>query len=69
MQPNISTKTSLLSLREQDVLSLLCDGMKYKEAGKKLGISTETVRKHASNIYKKLEVKNKTQAMMKWYLE
>jgi DNA-binding NarL/FixJ family response regulator len=62
-------KNKLLSQREEQVLSLLCDGHFYRIIGQKLRISTHTVRKHATNIYKKLGVRNKTQAMMKWYME
>ncbi len=64
----MSQITKLLTPREQEVLDLLCSGSKYHEVAKKLGMSINTVRKHASNIYAKLEVKNKTQAMLKYYL-
>ena len=67
MQPTISSKSKILTPREQEVIGLLCDGLKYKEAGRKLCISIETVRKHVDSIYKKLNVKNKAEAVMKVY--
>jgi LuxR family transcriptional regulator, maltose regulon positive regulatory protein len=64
----LAIPASLLSARQLQVLGLLCEGQKYSEVGKRLNISTATVRKHARNIYKTLGVKNKTQAMIKVYL-
>ncbi len=48
-----------LSLREQEVLEYLVRGKSYKEIAGILNISTETVKKHASNIYKKTNTHNK----------
>jgi DNA-binding NarL/FixJ family response regulator len=52
-----------LSTREKEVLSLLVDGKEYKEIAELLFISPFTVRKHISNIYEKLHVTSKTQAI------
>lgn len=48
-----------LSFREQEVLEHLVQGKSYKEIAVELSISTETVKKHASNIYKKTDTHNK----------
>ncbi|MFN8154916.1 MAG: response regulator transcription factor [Bacteroidia bacterium] len=58
---------SILSEREKDVLELLADGLLYKEIGERLFISIGTVRQHIHNIYKKLQVQNRTEAINKAY--
>ena len=52
-----------LSAREKDVLYLMVDGLEYKEIAEKLNISPHTVRKHISNIYDKLHISSKAQAI------
>lgn len=54
-----------LSQREIEVLEQLKLGYDYKEIGAKLFISPSTVRKHIENIYLKLHVHNKMQAVQK----
>ncbi len=54
-----------LSQREIEVLEQLKLGYDYKEIGAKLFISPSTVRKHIENIYLKLQVHNKMQAVQK----
>lgn len=56
-----------LTRREDELLMLLSKGLLYKEVSNKLDISIETVRKHAYNIYKKLHVNNKTEALNKYF--
>jgi len=51
-----------LSDREIEVLQLLSKGLPYKQIGKQLFISHETVKKHLKNIYQKLHVQNKIEA-------
>jgi DNA-binding NarL/FixJ family response regulator len=58
---------SILSDREKQVLELLADGLLYKEIGEQLFISIGTVRQHIHNIYKKLQVQNRTEAINKAY--
>jgi NarL family two-component system response regulator LiaR len=55
----------LLTKREHDLLNLLKDGLQYKEIAGRLGISIETVKRHCSNIYIKLQVDNRTEAVNK----
>jgi DNA-binding NarL/FixJ family response regulator len=50
-----------LSNREMDVLKELVSGKNYKAIGEKLFISSQTVRKHVSNIYDKLHVNSRAQ--------
>lgn len=61
--PEIQQK---LTPREQEILDLLSQGFLYKEIGAQLNISTETVRRHVHNIYDKLHVNNRTEALIKY---
>ncbi len=54
-----------LSQREVDVLEQLSTGLNYNEIADNLIISPATVRKHLENIYKKLHVHNKMEAVLK----
>ncbi len=54
-----------LSDREKEILELLDKGFRYKEIASNLFISTETVRTHIRNIYKKLQVNSRTEAINK----
>ena len=54
-----------LSQREQEILTLLSKGFRYKEIAEKLFISLETVRTHVRNIYEKLQVNSRTEAINK----
>lgn len=58
---------SVLSAREHDVLGLLSKGLLYKEIASQLGISANTVRQHIHNIYQKLHVQNRMEAVNKAY--
>lgn len=64
-QQIISDERANLSAREKDVLNLLAKGLLYKEISQKLGIGFGTVRQHIHNIYEKLHVQNKTEAINK----
>ncbi|MBL0913545.1 MAG: response regulator transcription factor [Bacteroidia bacterium] len=52
-----------LSEREMEILRLLVEGYDYREVADKLFISPHTVRKHIANIYEKLHVSSKVQAV------
>ena len=54
-----------LSARELQVLKLLVDGHAYKTAAHELGISLDTMRFHIRNIYEKLHVHSKSEAVSK----
>lgn len=55
----------ILTKTEQDIIKLLATGLMYKEIALQQNISLDTVRKHLSNIYKKLGVNNKVEAINK----
>lgn len=55
--------SALLTIRERDVLQGLVDGLDYKDISENLFISPRTVRTHITNIYKKLHVTSKAQAI------
>jgi len=67
-KPAESNENSMLSVREKEVLELLAKGLIYKEIADKLGVSHETVKKHLKNIYQKLHVQNKIEALKKMRL-
>ena len=54
-----------LTPRETEVLEQLGTGLKYAQIAANLNISTGTVRKHIENIYSKLQVGNKLEALRK----
>jgi len=54
-----------LTKRETDILEHLSKGLIYNEIAENLIISPSTVRKHIENIYKKLQVHNKMEAVYK----
>ena len=54
-----------LSNRENEILQLLAKGLLYKEIADQLSISVSTVRQHIHNIYEKLHVQNRTEAINK----
>jgi len=53
----------LLSDREQDVLSLIAEGLSNQEIADRLVISLPTVKTHIGNIFNKLDVTSRTQAL------
>ncbi len=52
--------TSELTDREQQVLPLIMNGLTYQEVALELDISYETIKSHMKNIYKKLNVRTKS---------
>ncbi|MEJ6950704.1 response regulator [Natronospora cellulosivora (SeqCode)] len=59
-----SSELEQLSTREQEVLELLAKGMSNKDIAAVLFISEKTVKNHVSNILKKLDVNDRTQAVI-----
>lgn len=57
----------LLTNKEKELLELLSKGFLYKEIADKLHITINTVKQHIHNIYEKLHVKNRTEAVNKLY--
>ena len=56
-------ESSPLSARETEVLAHLCEGRSYRDVAKELFVSEETVHFHIKNIYRKLEVHSKSEAV------
>ncbi|WP_271751021.1 LuxR C-terminal-related transcriptional regulator [Cohnella sp. JJ-181] len=52
-----------LTEQEEKVLDLLVEGFIYKEIAVRLGIAVDTVKFHMKNVYRKLGVNNRTQAI------
>ena len=65
-QPSRAGTEQPLSTREREVLELLSKGLPYKEIADVLGVNIETVRKHCHNIYEKLQVSSRTEAVVKF---
>ena len=65
-QPVHVGKEQPISTREREVLELLSKGLPYKEIADMLGVGIETVRKHCHNIYEKLQVSSRTEAVVKY---
>lgn len=55
-----------LTDREKEILELTAKGLLYKEIAQQLSISHETVKQHLKNIYHKLHVQNKIEAINKY---
>ncbi|PTT31865.1 DNA-binding response regulator [Chryseobacterium sp. HMWF028] len=55
-----------LTEREKEILELLSEGLLYKEIADRKCISIDTVKKHVGNIYRKLHVNNKVEAINKF---
>jgi DNA-binding NarL/FixJ family response regulator len=55
----------LLSEREREILDFLARGLRYKEIASRINVSIETVRTHIRNIYEKLQVSSRTDALNK----
>ena len=53
-----------LTERERVILGLIADGLENAEIARELGLSVKTVRNHASNIFAKLQVAHRAQAII-----
>ena len=53
-----------LTGRENEVLDLLTQGINYKSIAQKLIISETTVKTHVNNIFQKLQVNDRTNAVL-----
>lgn len=54
-----------ISKREADILLLINDGLSNQQIANKLFISENTIKKHISNIFQKLQVERRTEAIRK----
>jgi DNA-binding NarL/FixJ family response regulator len=63
--PPLKEEDFQLTTREKEILFALVDGLSYKKIADKYYLSVHTIRKHISNIYEKLHVHSKSQAVAK----
>jgi DNA-binding NarL/FixJ family response regulator len=61
-----ATETENLTDREIEILSLVAKGYYDKELAEQLFLSIKTIRTHLRNIYKKLHVRSRTEAVLKY---
>jgi RNA polymerase sigma factor (sigma-70 family) len=64
-KPKSNKELELLTPRESEILQLLAKGFRYKEIADQLNIDKGTVRCHIHNIYEKLQVQSRTDALNK----
>lgn len=64
-ETEVNPELEKLSPREKEILEHLSKGLRYKEIADKIFLSTETVRTHIRNIYDKLQVNSRTDALNK----
>jgi two-component system, NarL family, response regulator len=57
---------ALLTPRERDVLAAMAGGLTNRQIAASLGLGTGTVRIHLQTIFQKLQVSNRTQAVLKF---
>ena len=62
-RPQITDTTEILTSRQQKILHLVSQGFSSKEIAEKLNISYYTVTTHIKNIYNKLQVNSRTEAL------
>jgi two-component system, NarL family, response regulator LiaR len=56
-----------LTEREKEILELLAKGLTYQQTADRIFISGKTIKKHVYNIYEKLHVNSRTDAVNKYY--
>ena len=61
--PPVEEKSSLLTARELDVISLLEEGLSYSEIAQRLVITENTLKTHIKHIYYKLKARNRSEAV------
>jgi DNA-binding CsgD family transcriptional regulator len=59
----------LLTVREAEVMGLLSRGMMSKQIADRLGINLQTVKNHLKKIYRKLNVGNRSEAIVKYLMD
>ncbi|WP_107039018.1 response regulator [Brumimicrobium mesophilum] len=67
IEPRIEKETEEINLtkREQEILEQIAKGLNHHQIAANLVISSSTVRKHIENVYKKMQVHNKVEAIQK----
>lgn len=65
-QTSASQERDRLSAREREVMDLIAVGMSNKLVARKLGLHEKTIKHHATRIFAKLSVSNRTEAALRW---
>ncbi len=65
--PSAEPEADGLTARESEILTLLAEGLSNKEIAQKTNITVGTIRTHLEHIYKKLHVRGRTEAMVKYF--
>jgi len=66
-QAGVSAQMEDLTKREYEILALVAKGYQFKEIADQLGVGFTTVRAHVRNIYEKLQVRSRTEAVLKFF--
>ncbi len=61
----MNVTAGLLTPREKEVIHLLSSGLSYEKIAVQMNVRHETIKMHLKNIYRKLEAKNKIEALQK----
>ena len=64
LEAKTALRLSSLTSRELEILEILSQGYSNREIASKLEISDNTVKFHLKNIYEKIQVDNRTQAVI-----
>ncbi len=64
--PNEQDELGKLSEREREILDYVAKGLRNKEIGAELSVSENTIRSHLRNIYEKLQVASRAEAVAKY---
>jgi DNA-binding NarL/FixJ family response regulator len=61
--------TNLLTVRDKEIIAEMSKGLYDREIASKIFISTETVKKHVKNIYKKSGGRNRVEASIRYMFD
>jgi DNA-binding NarL/FixJ family response regulator len=62
----MSARLIVLTRREREVMQLIMQGYTNRQIAHALGIAEHTIERHLTNLYRKLEVTNRTSAALKF---
>ncbi|MGZ3874724.1 MAG: response regulator [Mucilaginibacter sp.] len=65
-RPAIVNNAERLSSREVEIISLIRQGFSNKEVSEKLFISTDTIKYHIKNIYRKLQISSRAELILRY---
>jgi two-component system response regulator DesR len=64
-EPTSEQPTPMLSEREREVLDLIAAGSTNREIAEQLFLSPHTVKEHTSTVYRKLQARNRAEAVQR----